>query len=586
VKSTLRNPRARLWLIGGAVFLILVGLLVWLGFSWLGTYRQAQLVQSDVTTLRTALTDRNWQDVPEQVRTVKASADELTTRSNDVPWRLLSGMPVVGASATALTDLSRALSGVAGAAEPLTPYAERLVNGQIRKPDGSIDLVAMQEVAPLLDRLAERMTSASVRLGGIEVSKIRPEIGSPLLQFRNEITDALPAVTAATEIATWMPGLLGADGERTWLVMLQNPAEMRGSGGLIGGFALMTARDGELDLVDTGTSSDLSQFRIPLDGAPADVRDTWGESLSNWASFNPSPHFPTTAALAAAGMQAMGQPIDGVIAVDPEAVAAMLQITGPVTAMGKTVTADDVARFFTVDAYSEYLDSQERDDVSMALVEATFEALLAANWRAEDLLDAMRRPVEERRVLAWSVDEAEADWLATTALGGWLPDEPGSVIAVTFNNLGGNKLDAFLTTEVDYEPGRCPTNSFQRSAVRVSMLNDPPAGLPDANYGFFDLQRVEVPDAPKGTNRLLVQVYAPVGANYQRSRLDGVDVPMYVGRERNRPMWWTNIDFAPGQERTLDVEFEEPTVLGVEPFVMRQPMVNQEIITIAPNRQC
>ena len=166
-------------------------------------------------------------------------------------------------------------------------------------------------------------------------------------------------------------------------------------------------------------------------------------------------------------------------------------------------------------------------------------------------------------------------------MGGSLSDEPGPVVAVALNNMGANKLDAFLDARVVFDVGRCPTKSTQRSSIQVSLLNDPPADLTGDNYGFTEPDGSPVPDAPAGYNRLLVQVYAPLGANYVSSTLDGVEQTMFVGSERNRPLWWANIDVPAGQQRTLEVSFDEPTVLGVEPSVMTQAIVND--VTIEAN---
>jgi len=275
--------------------------------------------------------------------------------------------------------------------------------------------------------------------------------------------------------------------------------------------------------------------------------------------------------------------VDGVIAVDPQAVASMLQITGPVTARGVTITADDAAQFFTVDVYAQYPDGQERDEVSMALVEATVEALLAAEWDPFVLAEALQAPVEQERVLVWSANADEQGWLEQTVLGGVLPNQPGSVVAVAFNNSAANKTDAFVAASVEYRPGRNVTASPQKSSLRVKLRNDAPADLPGDglsgdNYGYF----VD-PSAPRGTTRMLVHVYAPVGANYQAAQVDGVDTPLYLGSERNRPVWWTYLELPRDQERVLDVTFEEPTVLGVEPRVIPQAMVIPEVIQVIPN---
>jgi len=582
-RGSRRKGRRRLWwwTAGSAFAVALIGAGAWVGWSWWGTYQQAQAVQQEVGKLRSSLAAQQWDGVDAQVEQVNESARRLSARTQAAPWRLLESMPQVGASAQALSMLASALVEVGQASEPLVPYVQRIVDGQIRRGDGSIDLAALQEVAPLLASFTGKVEQAEVRLEGVDVDAVRPEIGEPVRELRDELENVLPALGTASDLATWLPGLLGADGEREWLILLQNPAEARGSGGFIGGYVIASADDGRISLERTGSSSELASQLIPADSAPADAQQTWGDALERWGAFNVSPHFPMTAALAADGMAAMGQPVDGVIAVDPQGVASLLQITGPVSAMGKTITAEDAAQFFTVDIYREYPDSAERDAVTLALVEAAFQELLVAPWSPTVLVDALREPIESKRVLAWSADTEEQQWLEQSEISGVLIDEPGSVVAVAFNNTARNKMDAFVSAEVDYRAGRCPTEPVQESTLRVRLRNQPPADLPADNYGYY----VD-PDAPLGTTRVLVHLYVPVDANYRMSTLDGQEVPMYLASERNRPVWWNYIELAPGEERELAVYFEEPTVLAVQPRVQVQPMVNQVGVAVAEQTDC
>lgn len=568
-----------------AVVVVLFGMLGVVLLSWFGTYQQAQTVQRDATALRAAINAGDWPALPSSVDAVRESSQGLVGSTQTVTWRLLEAMPVIGSSASALSNLAGVMASVSQGAEPLTPFAEQLIDGRVRTASGAIDVAAMEQAAPLLERFTERVESGVRQLDGIDVASVRSEVGGPVAELRQEFADVLPGLSAASEVAQWLPGMLGANGDREWLIMLQNPAEARGSGGFIGGYVLASAVDGKVTLDRTGTSSQLAGSPIPSQNAPADARETWGDALDRWGAFNVSPHFPMTAILAADGMRELGQPVNGVIAVDPETVASMLRITGPVTAMGKTITADDAAAFFTVDAYREYPDNAERDEITMALVEATFQALLDADWSVTGLVDALRPPITEERVEVWSADQDEQEWLEQTALGGAVIDRPGSVVAVAFNNSARNKMDAFVETSIDYQAGRCATQSVQQSSLRVTLRNDPPVDLvaanPGGNYGYY----VD-PSAPAGTTRMLVHMYVPVGANYQQSTIDGVEAPMFLATERNRPVWWTYVELAAGQEQVLDVRFEEPTVLAVQPQVRVQPMVIDPVVRVTETRAC
>ena len=579
--SRLRG-RNRALLIAGAVVLAVAGLVAWLATSWLGTYRQAQSFQADVSRLRTALSAQEWQVVADQVPTVLQSARALEASTQGLAWRLLEDVPMIGVSASAVGELSTTTANLLAAAQPLTPYAERIVHGDVRRADGSVDLAAVQEIGPVLARLALVMEGEAARLALIDASALRPEISGPVVELRQQLLDAAPSVVRAADIAARVPHLLGADGERTWLVLLQNPAESRGTGGFPGGYLRIFARDGVLSVASVGKSGDLNALPIPTDGAPEDARLLWGSLLSVWRTFNLSPDFPLAGSLAAAGMAARGEPVDGVIAVDPRTVAAIMTMTGPVTAEGQTISAENVERFFTVDSYALYPDMTRRAEVSIALVGAVMESFVTGTWDPVTLADALLEPIAGGRVRVWSADPAEEEWLVSTPVGGSVPNTVGPVVAVAFNNAAGNKMDAFVSSGVDYRPGRCPTALVQRSTLGVTLRNDAPVTLPDqGDYG-----RADDPLAPEGSTRMLVHVYAPVDATFMSATLNGSPVDMYVGHERNRPVWWTSLTLNRGEEKELDLRFDEPDVPEVEPMVLPQGMVIDEKISVTPDASC
>lgn len=565
----------------GLVILGTIGLGAVLAMSWLGTYRQAQTLQSEVTELRAALTAQDWKAAAAQLPNAVQSAQALESSTEGLPWRLLEGVPVVGANASAVADVSTAASALLVAAEPLAPYAERI--SQIRRADGSIDLEAVSAIAPLLEDLATVTRVEDFRLEQIDAGDLRPEISGPLVELRDQLHAVNAAVGTAAQLAARAPALLGADGKRTWLVLLQNPAEARGTGGFPGGYVTLVADGGKLSLGAAGKSNDLQRVPIPTNGAPADARLMWGTYLESWNTFNLSADFPMVAGLAKAGMDVRGQPVDGVIAVDPRAVAAILSVTGPVTVDGRTVTAENAESFFTVDVYDLIPDSNVRDPFVLKLVGEILQRFLAAPWNPSALADALSGPVADGRIRVWSADPAEEDWLATTSVGGGVPDTPGPVVAVAFDNAAGNKMDAFVATGVTYRPGRCPTASVQESSIAISLRNDAPMDLPleSGNYG-----RADDPSAPPGSTKLLVYVYAPVGATFGQATLDGAPLEMFSGEERNRPVWWNYVTIDRGQDRKLDISFAEPTVLDVEPAVITQPMVIDETVSIVADPAC
>ena len=576
-------PRRRWpwWVAGGAVAVLVLGM--WFVTSWLSTYRQAEALNSSAASLRTAISDRDLDNLPALVASASADASALQSSTSGIPWRVLGMVPFVGANAGAVGDLADAVAPVLSAGAPLADVASSALDGGLRDSSGAIDVSVIADAAPALVNLSEAMSRAESILGALDPGTLRSEIAEPLADIRQEIIDAVPAVDTAADVASRLPAMLGADGPRSWLLLLQNPAESRGSGGFPGAYVELKADNGRLSVGAAGTSAILNEGRIPRSAATDDAQQMWGDRLLRWSTFSDGPHFPTTGALAVAGMKELGVDVDGVIAVDPATVAAILEVAGPVTVDGREFTSENVAKFFTVDVYREFPDPVVRDQVSMQIVTAALSAVLTQPLDLLDLADAMRGPVDEARVRAWSSVPGEEEWLATTPIGGSVSEEPGSNVAVAFSNSAANKMDAFVSTSVTYRPGTCPTAERQTSTVELTVRNDAPTDLPleTRNYG-----RSDVPDPPEGSTSLVPYIYAPAGAGYESATIDGEPVELFGKFERGRPVFFANLELNRGQERTISVTFTEPNVPGVDPSITRSGMVNTTETQIVADPTC
>lgn len=582
VDPSTRTRRAWLWwCLGGAVVVLALG--IWFVTSWLSTYNQAEQMKTSATSLRTAISDRALDNLPALVASASADASALQSSTSGIPWRVLGMVPFLGANAGAVGDLADAVAPVLEAGAPLADVASSALDGGLRDETGAIDVTLIANAAPALSNLSAAMSRAESILGALDPGRLRPEIAEPLADIRQEIADAAPAVATAADVASRLPAMLGADGPRSWLLLLQNPAESRGSGGFPGAYVVLKADDGHLSVGASGTSAILNEGRIPLSAASDDAQQMWGDRLERWSTFSDGPHFPTTGALAQAGMKELGVDVDGVIAVDPATVAAILKVAGPVTVDGREFTADNVAKFFTVDVYREFPDPVVRDQVSMKIVTAALTAVLTQPLDLLDLADAMRGPVEEERVRAWSSVSGEEEWLETTPIGGSVSEEPGPNVTVAFSNSAANKMDAFVSTAVTYRPGTCPTTDKQTSTVDVTVRNDAPTDLPLETDNY---SRHDNPDAPEGSTSLVPYIYAPPGAGYVSATIDGEPVELFGKLERNRPVWFAYLELDRGQEKTISVTFTEPTVSGIDPSITKSGMVNTTETQVLPDPAC
>jgi Protein of unknown function (DUF4012) len=151
-----------------------------------------------------------------------------------------------------------------------------------------------------------------------------------------ELADRTAALDQLMQV---LPSMLGADEPPEYLVVFQNLAEARPTGGIVRAWALVDIAEGRPTLADDGANDDLA--------------------LSQ--NVNLSPHFPQAAQLLSDLWVAQDRAApDGVVSLDPAAFAALLQGRGRVdVAGGPSVTSDTLVDVVLRQVYEIYGEDQE-----------------------------------------------------------------------------------------------------------------------------------------------------------------------------------------------------------------------------------
>lgn len=547
--------------------LILVGLIAALGAWALLVRASAESLRAEISLTSDAVRAGDLAGARGHLEAADSAASRLSTLTPGPLGGIAEAVPFVGGQVATARVVATAVAQMTPRAMPLLDLGAEAQSSGMRTGDGRINIALISRTGPVLLEAAGGARQAAATLDGIDPGSRPAEVSDAVA----ELDRVARLLDRAAEASDYLPAILGADGQRTYAVLLQNVAEIRGSGGLLGAYALVTLDDGRVTLDEAATRKDgLDGDSIPYSGVADEGQvSTWGADLAEWATYNLSLDFPLTGELTAAGMAARGTPVDGVIALDARVVAALLAGTGPIEEGGARLTRDNAEAFFTRDIYAKLPDVEAKDDLTVLLLRSTLERALGGSIDAPALVAAMVDPVSQGRLRAWSADPATEGWLLTTPLGGALPDEPGPYVGVALNNAAGSKLDAYVGLSARYRVGTCPTLPEQHSKFELRLSNDAPAGLPD----YVDL-RLDRPDAPKGSTSLLVHVYGPQGAGLLWAREDGERVNFTSTREQGHPVWGFLIDLESGQESLLRLSFVEPTVAGKVPRMTLPPLVD------------
>lgn len=474
-------------------------------------------------------------------------------------------------------ELARAASDVARVAD----YDE------LRTENGRIDLEQLASVSESVDAAMAQLGSSARVLEDMPRTWLAPPVRDRLQAVTRTIDRAADSAELTDALLDVAPALLGGPTTRRYLVVFPSPAETRELGGFAGNWAELTAADGALDLTAAGRAADLnalsqdSAMRSVLDPEDYPYRYLQYEPWRNWQDLTGTPDFPTVAAAARELYpRATGRQIDGVLLVDPKALAALLGLIGPIELDGleEPLTRENAAGFLLVEQYSRFSDKSQRVDVLDEAARKTFEKLTKADLPGPSAIaDALGDVVREGRLLFWTFEDEEQAVLTRLGLDGALPStgqRPGTdplpestdFLSVVTVNDNPNKIDPYLHRDVDYVVELDPKTGRTMATVKVELANRAPEGLGDYVVGNKH-------GLPPGTNRLLLSIYTP--HRITAATVDGVAVTPDHQPEYGWHRYETPVAVPPGGTVDAHLELEGSLELssGYELTIAGHPTV-------------
>jgi hypothetical protein len=467
-------------------------------------------------------------------------------------------VPVLGHNAEAarvVTSIAADLATGGAEAASSADVDELAVRG------GRLDLARVTELQRPLDDVVARLDTAANRLARADNPWLASPLSDRMARLDREITDARPDAELAADAVRLLPAMLGGDRPTRWFVAFVTPSEARGRTGLIGNYAELVVSDGHMEMTHFGRARDLEEARPPsgvrtLSG-PADYLARWGrfDPAGTWRNVTMSPDFPSVGqVITELYPQSGGQAVDGVIAIDPSGLAALLELTGPISVVGvaEPLTADNAAEFLLVDQYSQLTDIDDRLDRLELLAQATFDRLTTGDLPGpRRLADVLGDALAEGHLHLYSPDDDRQSLFRRIGADGALPAaDGGDVLAVVDNNAGGNKLDAFLQRDIRYEVDwRRETGAVEATAT-VTLTNDAPATLlPDYVIG----SPLADDDLGRGTNRTFLSIYSPWALG--EAWVDGEPATIERQVERGLMVYSVFLDVPPeGGQRTVTLQ--------------------------------
>ncbi|MBB2991270.1 hypothetical protein FHR72_002754 [Mycolicibacterium iranicum] len=569
--------RRRGFLLGTAVVvLIVLGLCCWVAFNAFQAKSNLEQARNSAQDAKEALLDGNTE-------AASISADQALDRSqaahdatHSLAWNIFSAVPWLGSPFKTGQQVTDVVLGLAS--DVLRPAADvglAISPDQLYR-DGRVDVDLLRSQEPQLRNLS----SNASRLNGDAAAIADPRYVSLLADARSELQSQISSITSVIEntalAARLAPSMMGADGPRTYFMGFQTNAEARGTGGLLGGYGILRFDNG-MPTVDTlASNTDLADAVAPVElGEEYDQQYGFQNPFTDFRNSNISPHFPYAAQIwRGMWLEQTGMEVDGVIAIDPVALSYILGAVGPVTLpSGEKVSKENVVELTESTAYNRFpTDQLARKQYLQDIANAVVTKMSGPVASPRKLLDALGKAAGERRIAVWSSVPEDQKLLESTPLAHVLPDDVGPYAGVVINNLGGNKLDYYMRTQIEYAADQCRTET-RASTVTVKLTNAVPnEPLPDYVAGAAGLSPELGLTLPTGTSVTSVRLFGTAGSELSSAILNGEQVPAILYTERGHPVFEVQVIITPGQTANIMFQLSEPSVPGV-PRAPSQPLV-------------
>ena len=366
----------------------------------------------------------------------------LTTNASSIVqgplWDAASDLPGVGVNVAAVRSATEATHTLVTDAMP--PALELLGSIQLdnlKVEGGGINLAPFESAIEVLPAIDAAFADAESQVADIERDELNPVVDDAIGQLLDVMEQAGPALEMVEKYLPTLLSVAGANEARTYVVLFQNNAEIRATGGNAANGTVVSVDDGKIemrkdDLTDAFHNAGYRgwlQYEMP-----EETLAMYEYDFDVYAqNYTRTPDFPTSAAMYRSLWQtSTGGDIDGVISIDPVALSYMMVATGPIELEDGTVlTSENVVQVLLSDTYERFgTDGDAADAYFSDVAGKVFEKVSEGDWDFMDMLAQIQKSITEDRLYMWFSREGDEDFATELGVDGSLATDNAAATQV------------------------------------------------------------------------------------------------------------------------------------------------------------
>ncbi|OGD78916.1 hypothetical protein A2368_04525 [Candidatus Collierbacteria bacterium RIFOXYB1_FULL_49_13] len=530
-KSRIPKP---LLIIGAVVLVLLLtlgvtGLLAFTALNSLKTPAQATL--TSVKGVVTAIQSQNLIEAENQITESQKHLQEVET--NYKRFSFVRLIPFVSAYYNdGLHGLNAGKSGLEAGTlfvKAIEPYADIL--GLKVKDGAAVDITSAEDrivflvqtldaISPQLDEIATKLKDAEKEFSQINPNRYPSSIGgqsirSRLIEAQSSLKIASETLTEAKPLISLLPELLGQSGEKTYMLLFQNDAEIRPTGGFMTAYAYIKVIKGKITPLDSYDIYQLDSRFTKNVPAPDVIKKYLEENVWHLRNMNISPDFRVSMDTFTGFLRDIpgNRAVDGIIAMDTQVPVKLIEILGPIGVGGwGNFTAEidkrcDCAQ--VIYALEEIADkpTNKINEGRKAVLGPLMHSIMAnamgspkSSW--PKLVNAGIDMIRQKHVLMYFFDSKLQTLAESFNAAGRITPAEGDYLHINGANFGGAKSNMFVKEQVEQDYEISDSGEITKT-VTVSYNNPYPGSDCNLERGGLCLN---------GRLRQYVRFYVPKGS--------------------------------------------------------------------------
>ncbi len=566
------------------LLLVVVGGAVWVGFKAFTVQSELSAAKPLLSSVKDKVLAGKASTAQDDVQELQEHATAAREAASGPAWWLAEQVPgMVGENLVAVRTVVDSISDVVDeAVVPAVGLGDTLSPAIFKPVDGTVNLAAIADVVPVLDRAGTALTSANTAVSGIKTDSLIGPVKDAVSQVGTLVGDVEPAIASAKALAPVLPELLGANGPRNYLLVFENSAEVRPLGGIAGAQILLTADQGHLSIAQDSSgrafereSEDFANARLAPELRQLFLVPFGVQSQNN--TLTPRVEVAADLTRSMWGSQRGVTPAT-VLFIDPVALGYILDATGPIKlADGNKLTSANAIDLLLNQVYQTYADDADAQDAYFsAAAGATFSAIMSGDVDLAKFVAGVQKAGGERRILASSTDTTVQGLITDAGLAGKMPQETDTAhqVGVYFSDYLGSKMDYYLRSTIEVGQAQCAAgNRIVRVNIAASNILDPAAveGLSTfitgAGGNGFGI--------PFGDLRVFTYIYAPEGSTVVNVTGSTNQAPAAIGIDGGYPVGRGVIQVSPGETQTATIDIDVSALPEKDIETLVGPMLAQ-----------